>query len=138
MTTRRGSMRWTTGLAPIATGQTPSTSAGAAKGTMFSQSAEPPKSTRARYQPMEKSSCSADLTSCFFTCAKRSTQCFNIQAIFALMPQLQHTVLTPLQMTIELLKLQHLSSNKHFLAVCCVHHLSHVQCHNFVGRIESQ
>ena len=36
------------------------------------------------------------------------------------MPQLQHTVLTPLQMTIELMKLQHLSSKKPFwhCAVC--------------------
>ena len=28
--------------------------------------------------------------------------------------------------------------NNTFLAACCVHHLSHVQCHNFAGRIETQ
>ena len=113
-------MRWTTGLAPTATGQTPSTSVGATKSPMFSQSAEPPRPTKARYQPREKKCCSADLTSCFFTYAKRSTQCFNIHVLFVMMPKLQHTVLTPLHMTIEIMNLQHLLSTPAFwqCAVC--------------------
>ena len=120
VTKRRASMRWTTGLAPTATGQTPSTSVGATKSRMFSQSAEPPRPTKARYQPREKTCYSADLTSCFFTYVKRSTQCFNIHVLFVLMPKLQHTVLTPLHMTIEIMNLQHLLSTSAFwqCAVC--------------------
>ena len=50
-----------------------------------------------------------------------------------------HTVLTPLKMTIEIMKLHHLLSTQPFWQwAVCMHHLSHVQCHNFVGRIESQ
>ena len=50
-----------------------------------------------------------------------------------------HRVLTPLQMTIEIMKLHHLLSTQPFWqCAVCMHHLSHVQCHNFVGRTESQ